>query len=368
MGFYIEFLLKYKMGDTSTPWKNGYWRALSCPSILHEVVGKNVCVYPASGKPSNLDLSSAKITWKFGDFGEAHPDVAKKLNIYKVRNTVQISQFDGEFKQYAVLSHDRKTLTYYGAANSIDTLEWSSDEEVKKLLESGDPMEAPPNPYKIQPENHGNLLFISGAPGLGKSTTGMLLGKNFGYVYYEADAFLAHLNPYTPTDVEEPTLATFRQNFLKGVSQERIDAVANGMDDFMLFARGKNYNEENLKIFYSAMCKDIAREQKRMGGNFAVAQAVPTRALRDHIRTQLGSNLIFVVLHMSKGDQAARIKARHGDEETFVELLSSVYDKYEPATEDEPNAIHVLITKDMSRDDVVDKIIKMVDNYKHYEP
>jgi len=171
--------------------------------MLNEVVGENVCVYPASGKPSNLDLPSAKTTWKFGDFGEAHPDVAKKLNIYKVKNTVQISQFDGEFKQNAVLSNDRKTLTYYGAANSIDILEWSSD-EVKKLLESGDPMEAPPNPYKIQPENHGKLLFISGAPGLGKSTTGMLLGKNFGYVYYEADAFLAHLNPYTPTDVDEP--------------------------------------------------------------------------------------------------------------------------------------------------------------------
>ena len=58
---------------------------------------------------------------------------------------------------------------------------------------------------------------------------------------------------------------------------------------------------------------------------------------------------------MSKEDQAARIKARHGDEKSFVDLLSNIYDKYEPASEDEPNAIHVLVDKDMSRDDVADR-------------
>ena len=63
----------------------------------------------------------------YGDFGGAHQDVVKALNDEKVRSNVQISQFDGEFKINAVLGDDRKTLTFYGAANSIETLKWKSD-------------------------------------------------------------------------------------------------------------------------------------------------------------------------------------------------------------------------------------------------
>ena len=74
----------------------------------------------------------------------------------------------------------------------------------------------------------------------------------------------------------------------------------------------------------------------------------------------MGPRLIFLVLHMSKEDQAARIKARHGDEESFAEHLSKMYDVYEPASSDEPNAIHCLVTKDMSKDDVVEKITRLL--------
>merc|ERR550539_1189379 len=108
-----------------------------------------------------------------------------------------------------------------------------SEEEVADYKESGDPEWAIPNPYKMQPENQGKLLWISGAPGLGKSTSGLRLAKNSGYVYYEADAFLRHLNPYVPTDVQEPSLATAAQNFLKGVSQDRIDTVDCAITDLI---------------------------------------------------------------------------------------------------------------------------------------
>jgi len=171
-----------------------------------------------------------------------------------------------------------------------------------------------------------------------------------------------HLNPYVPTDVDEPTLAMMSQNFLQGVPQKRIDDVADGVCHFFAMGDGKDYDLEKLCAFYSAMSEDVANEQKRIGGDFVVAQAVPTRALRDHIRKKLGPNLIFLVLHMSREDQMDRIKTRHGDEESMSEMLTKLYDKYEPATEDEPNAIHVLITKEMSRDDVVEKILKLVNN------
>ena len=89
--------------------------------------------------------------------------------------------------------------------------------------------------------------------------------------------------------------------------------------------------------------------------------AVPKRIHRDHIKANLGPDLRFVVLNMSKEDQQARIKARHGDKESIAnDALTNTYDLYEPATDDEHNAIDVQITPEMSPDDVVDKILEMI--------
>merc|ERR1719412_2247293 len=98
--------------------------------------------------------------------------------------------------------------------------------------ESGDPVEAPPSHYKIQLENQGKFLFISGAPGLGKSTTGLLLSRKAGYVYYEGDCFLQSVNPYLPPDAKEPSLDVAKQKPLKGMSPERIDSGQGAMNDF----------------------------------------------------------------------------------------------------------------------------------------
>ena len=41
------------------------------------------------------------------------------------------------------------------------------------------------------------------------------MGKDAEYVYYEADCAMAFLNPFVPTDVDNPTLAAFKQKPLK---------------------------------------------------------------------------------------------------------------------------------------------------------
>ena len=46
----------------------------------------------------------------------------------------------------------------------------------------GDPIEAPPGPYLIQPDNQGKLLWITGSPGVGKSTSAQLLGRKKGKI------------------------------------------------------------------------------------------------------------------------------------------------------------------------------------------
>ena len=54
-----------------------------------------------------------------------------------------------------------------------------------------------------------------GPPGSGKSTSGQLLGRNHGYVYYEADCFMMFSNPFVDPNIDEPTLQMPKQKPLK---------------------------------------------------------------------------------------------------------------------------------------------------------
>ena len=62
----------------------------------------------------------------------------------------------------------------------------------------------------------GKLLWLSGAPGMGKSTSAQLLARDHGYVYYEADAFAMMLNPFVDLHDDNPSMATAKQRILKG--------------------------------------------------------------------------------------------------------------------------------------------------------
>ena len=66
-----------------------------------------------------------------------------------------------------------------------------------------------------QPEKKGKIYWISGPPGAGKSTTCQLLGREKGFVYYEADAMLSFINPFIPLDADNPTMAQKAQKSLK---------------------------------------------------------------------------------------------------------------------------------------------------------
>ena len=48
------------------------------------------------------------------------------------------------------------------------------------------------------------------------------------------------------------------------------------------------------------MCGDIKRERARIGGDWAVAGVVLDKNSRQHIRSELGRDLVFVVLSMEE--------------------------------------------------------------------
>ena len=53
---------------------------------------------------------------------------------------------------------------------------------------------------------------------------------------------------------------------------------------FMATFKGEEFNSDILREFYTAMCDDILRERKRIGGDWAIAAVTMTREMRDHIR------------------------------------------------------------------------------------
>ena len=70
---------------------------------------------------------------------------------------------------------------------------------------------------------------------------------------------------------------------------------------------------EMIKPFLKMMGDNIVTERPRLGGNFAIAQAIFSRSQRDMLREIVGPDLHFMVLSMTKETQDKRLKARHGD-------------------------------------------------------
>ena len=160
-----------------------------------------------------------------------------------------------------------------------------TEEELEEILNDFDPIEAPPGDYKVQPEKAGRVIWITGAPGMGKSTTAQMLGRDHGYVYYEADCFMSCKNPYVPLDVRDPTLATLRQKGLKGPgTEERKAMLRRTLAVFGDVMAGRDYNMELLLEFYQHLALNIKSEKDRIGGDFAVATVLMNRRVRDHVR------------------------------------------------------------------------------------
>ena len=114
------------------------------------------------------------------------------------------------------------------------------------------------------------------------------------------------------------------------------------------------------------MAKHVSAQKKRIGGSFSIAQAVTSKKIRDHIRLTI-PDCIFITLTMAKEAQMKRIKARHGDDMSggMLEVLSNIHELYELPGENEPNTFNVDITDDMKPQDVMGKVLEILD--KNFE-
>ena len=212
-----------------------------------------------------------------------------------------------------------------------------------KLYE-GDPIEAPPSFYKVEPERQGKLVWISGPPGLGKSTTAQLLSRKHGYVYYEGDCFFMLRNPFIPPNAPEASLASLEQNKLVGAgAKEREEMAVKVVGQFKRIFEGEEVDYQVIEEGVRMICRDIKKERTRIGGDWAVCCVLHTRKMREIVREELGKDLLIICLDMDLEGQMERIRSRHSGNEKIVERMKTVYNLCQPPKPDEINTCKVKI-------------------------
>merc|ERR1712223_1554663 len=100
--------------------------------------------------------------------------------------------------------------------------------------------------------------------------------------------------------------------FWQGIPKEVADQTKIVAEEFSKLGSGGDIDWEKCKPFYANLAIDIDIQKKRIGGNFAIAQAVTSEEMRNHIRLEL-PDCIFITLTMTKEAMIKRIKTRHGE-------------------------------------------------------
>ena len=107
--------------------------------------------------------------------------------------------------------------------------------------------------------------------------------------------------------------------------------------------------------FLKLMCREVETQRERLGGDFAVAYLVQTRESRDLCRA-LCPDLVFITMTMTEECQRKRLEGRFGEQE-IPQFLIRLFEESEPAGDDEENANNIMITEEMSREDVLNKVL-----------
>ena len=240
----------------------------------------------------------------------------------------------------------------------IDVINWLTDEEKMKLLEDREHVDSPSLPpyITVKPEKQGKLVWFSGPPGAGKSTTAQLLARNNGFVYYEADCLSMFVNPFIDIHTPNPSMAQLKQKPMKGITKDLTKAIAlrNEMMKTIEEGNADGSMEKFGEIGYIT-AKEIKKQKERIGGDWAIALAILTRKQRDELRRILGPDLTFIVLNITLDCNNKRFIKRHGDNENtkrMVMKFENMIKKYEVAGDDEANAFNITITDEMTPEDV----------------
>ena len=256
--------------ERETPWRDGNYKKAECNSDGYVIAGQKLTV--------NGTSFVSKLT--YGLFGQADPKVVEITGekYYNVKSSYDI--LGKKMTDYGVLVENGTKFIFEGR-----TLVWITEEEEELMAKDCDAIEAPASHYKVEPKRQGRLIWITGAPGLGKSTSAQLLSREHGYVYYEGDCFLALRNPFVPPDVENPSLAQSKQKKLVGKGKAEREKIAwRVFEQYKAAMKGQAWDAAIVEEGCREMLRDIARERSRLGGDWAIAGILFTSSMRQIAR------------------------------------------------------------------------------------
>jgi len=314
---------------SESPQLSGCYRIISETKYQYLKVVDGKVTHHAAGQSKPYD----RIKIEYGEFGQVHPKIeeitGKRKNNFKLIISWNKENDSDTWEIEGLVTDDGERLYYKKThdPNEIDIHARISQAEADEIdADEGDPIDAPPGPYKIQPEYQGRLVWLTGPPGTGKSTTAQLLGRLKGYVYYEVDCFRGLRNPYIPLDVPNPTMAQDSQRHLTGEGKEERKAVCEKAVKWWektLFKKETPTDEDEAACddLMDLLAENILSERRRIGGDWVVAGCLCRTKERNRIRSKFGQDILMVHLQMSEEDVTKRLAARHAGNEKSQEIL-----------------------------------------------
>ena len=118
-------------GEKTSKWQTGLWASMDGTSHISVVHGdgttemKNVIYldYPDDAK---TEFTS---TWKFGEFGAAHPDIVAATGVQNY-NLEMDSLY---MKSYGVLNEDGTQIHHMGFTKKMEVMKFLSEADLEKL-------------------------------------------------------------------------------------------------------------------------------------------------------------------------------------------------------------------------------------------
>ena len=269
----------------SQPWRDGIW--LERDGASSHVIVVSGSTYQLK-RFLHFDYPHARAALKktgtltAGDFGET-PEIIRELTGGVERYNMQLK--NEWFEKRAVLNAEGTRIMYIGwIPGKAEIMELASDEKIEEVKNSRDPVDAPsiPSYYTPQPHRKGRLLWFSGPPGAGKSTSAQLMGRHHGYIYYEGDAYFGFVNPYVDVHVDNPSLAQMSQKPLKGIPPHAIKKMDDASEVFKNMSKGIFEGlDETFQDMLPLLTEHVKQQRKQLGGDWSLAHAVFSRTQRE---------------------------------------------------------------------------------------